>query len=182
MIGVSWGGDGQCSIAYRDVNAKVGCEGGERVTKRRRHSQGRAIAEANREGANGVAATAPVLPDATRERLGELGKLEADWDSYGALPVSDRSLGAASELVGRLVARARNAGVPHEIMPIADGGVALEWRYPTIELGLNACPKGGWTALLVERSEQGRRAVERYDLSDDDALALVFDAVGPSFA
>ena len=62
-------------------------------------------------------------------------------------------------------------------MPIADGGVALEWRYPRIELGLNACPEGGWTSLLVQNDESGRRYKEGYDLSDDDALALIVRTV-----
>jgi len=69
-------------------------------------------------------------------------------------------------------------GVPHDIMPIADGGVALEWRYPPVELGLNACPDGGWTSLLVSRGESGRQATEAYDLSVDDALALILRVTG----
>ncbi|MFN8632365.1 MAG: hypothetical protein U0893_00815 [Chloroflexota bacterium] len=73
-------------------------------------------------------------------------------------------------------------GVPHEIMPIADGGISLEWRYPVIELGMNACPEGGWSYLLVERDEKGRHYTEGYDLSDDDALALVFQSMGTAFA
>jgi hypothetical protein len=67
-------------------------------------------------------------------------------------------------------------------MPIADGGVALEWRSPRLELALNACPEGGWSSLLVERGEGGRRATERYDLSDAEALALIFRVIGADSA
>ena len=130
----------------------------------------------------GITTTGTTLPAATRERLLELTRLEPDWDSYGALPASSRAVAAAGTLISRVIARAGARGVPHEIMPIADGGVSLEWRYPARELGLNACPEGGWSYLLVARDEKGRHFTEGYELSDDDAVALVFQAVGSSFA
>jgi hypothetical protein len=122
------------------------------------------------------------LPATTSARLLDLTRLEADWDSYGALPVSNRAVAAAGTLISRVLARSGDRGIPHEIMPIADGGVSLEWRYPASELGINACPEGGWSYLLVERDEKGRHFTEGYDLSDDDALALVFRTVGSAFA
>jgi hypothetical protein len=122
------------------------------------------------------------LPAATRARLLELSQLEPDWDSYGALAVSHHALAATGTLVSRIVARAGVKGVPQEIMPIADGGVALEWRCPSVELGLNACPEGGWSYLVVKCDEKGRHFTEGYDLSDDGALELVFRTVGSLFA
>jgi hypothetical protein len=130
----------------------------------------------------GIATTGTTLPSATRERLLKLSRLEPDWDSYGALSPSPQAIAAAGALISRIIARAGAKGVPHEIMPIADGGISLEWRYPTIELGLNACPDGGWSYLLVARDERGRHYTEGYDLSDDDAVSLVFQAVGSAFA
>lgn len=130
----------------------------------------------------GIANTGTTLPSATRERLLELSRLEPDWDSYDALSPSHRAIAAAGTLVSRIIARVGTKGVPHEIMPIADGGISLEWRYPVIELGMNACPEGGWSYLLVERDEKGRHYTEGYDLSDDDALALVFQSMGTAFA
>lgn len=140
--------------------------------KPKRQLQHSRVAETQRAEVNGSTSDDMRLPDATRERLGELSTLEPDWDSYGALPVSHRALAAAEGIVRRVIGRTSVASVPHEIMPIADGGVSLEWRYPRAELGLNACPEGGWTSLVVERGEGGRRASEGYDLSDDDAVAL----------
>lgn len=122
------------------------------------------------------------LPATVSARLLELTRLEADWDSYGALPMSNRAVAAAGALISRILARSGDRGVPHEITPIADGGVSLEWRYPSRELGLNACPEGGWSYLLVERDEKGRHYTEGYDLSDEDAAALVFQTVGPLLA
>ena len=148
------------------------------MTKRKRRLQSPPVGEAERAEANGVVSGASELPETIRERLVELSGLEADWDSYGALRVSPRALAAAGAIIDQVVARTGEHGVPRDIMPIADGGVALEWRSPGLELGLNACPEGGWSSLLVERGEGGRRATERYDLSDAEALALIFRVIG----
>jgi hypothetical protein len=148
------------------------------MTRRKRRTQSPPIAEADRADVNGVASRVSDLPDATRERLAELSGLEADWDSYGALRVSPGALAAAGAIISQVIARAGDRGVPRDIMPIADGGVALEWRSPRLELALNACPEGGWSSLLIERGEGGRRATERYDLSDAEALALIFRVIG----
>jgi hypothetical protein len=152
------------------------------MTRRRRRSQTPPIAEAEHADMNGVASHASALPDATRERLVELGRLEADWDSYGAIRVAPQELATAGAIIGQVVARAGEQGAPRDIMPIVDGGVALEWRSPGLELALNACPEGGWSSLLVERGEGGRRATERYDLSDAEALTLIFRVIGATDA
>jgi len=148
------------------------------MTRRKRRTESPLVAEAERADLNGVVSPASALPDATRERLAELGKLEADWDSYGALRLAPRALAAAEAIIDQVVARTGEQGAPRDIMPIADGGVALEWRSPRLELALNACSEGGWTSLLIERGEGERRATERYDLSDAEALALIFRVVG----
>ncbi len=106
------------------------------------------------------------------ERLAELAHLERDWDSYGADPPTPHAMSTAKTMIRRTAKHLGGRGVPYEIMPIADGGISLEWRYPTIELGLNACPEGGWSYLLVEKDGTGRRSVEGYDLSNEDAYAL----------
>jgi hypothetical protein len=139
------------------------------MTRRKRRIQSPPVAEADRGDVNGVASRASDLPDATRERLAELNGLEADWDSYGALRVSPEALAAAGAIISQVIARAGDRGVPRDIMPIADGGVALEWRSPRLELALNACPEGGWSSLLIERGEGGWSARRRPDR--DDALA-----------
>lgn len=107
------------------------------------------------------------------ERLAELAQLEPDWDSYGALPPSPRALSMARAMVERAVERFGERGIPGEVMPIADGAVQLEWRFARLELGLNACTGGGWSYLRVEKDGEGRRFEEAYDLSDEDALALI---------
>lgn len=126
--------------------------------------------------------TGAALPDEARERLIELSQLTPDWDSYGALRPAHRAIARSGTLMGRIIARVGPRGAPQEIMPIADGGISLEWRYRSAELSMNACPEGGWSYLLVEKDESGRRFDEGYDLSDEDALDLIFRVIGDPHA
>src|SRR4051812_24950101 len=93
--------------------------------------------ETQADGANGAMSISLGMLDATRARLVELRLLRPDWDSYGALPVSEEAVTAAERMIRTATERVGIVGVPHDIMPIADGGIALEWRYPQVELGLN---------------------------------------------
>jgi hypothetical protein len=58
-------------------------------------------------------------------------------------------------------------------MPIADGGIQLEWQGRSGALAINAAPDGSWSYLLTERGSDGRTFDERYGLSDVEAEALV---------
>lgn len=118
------------------------------------------------------------LPSDARERLVELSLLGPDWDGYGALRPSDHEIARAGTLAGQVIARVGASGAPHEIMPIADGAIQLEWRFPDIELGLNACVSGGWSYLLVDRRSDRRRSETEYDVSDEEALNLVLRVLG----
>jgi hypothetical protein len=64
--------------------------------------------------------------DAVTARLAELERLPPNWDSDGALPVARRHANRALALLSRLVV----LGFPPipDIVPLADGGVQLEWR------------------------------------------------------
>ena len=115
---------------------------------------------------------APELPESVHERLAELSMLEADWDSYGASPPSPRALAMAQSVIARMAAHFDATGIPTDLMPIADGGVQVEWRGRSRELALNAAPDGSWSYLLVERESGERTYTERYGLGDDEAVAL----------
>jgi hypothetical protein len=123
------------------------------------------------DGADAPGAEA-VLPDATRERLVELSQLGEDWDSYGAVPPSSRSLTMAKGIILEMMARFEARGVPTEVMPIADGGIQVEWRGPSGDLALNAAPDGSWSYLLIEHRPEGRAYTERYGLTDTEAMTL----------
>jgi hypothetical protein len=118
------------------------------------------------------------LPEETRERLIELSQLAPDWDSYGARRPAHRAIARSGTLISQVIARVGPRGVPQEIMPIADGGIQLEWRGAAGELVLNAAPDGTWSYLHIRHGPEGRMFEEAYGLTDADALALAFRVLG----
>src|SRR5215207_7158129 len=95
----------------------------------------------------------PVVLHAAFQRLDELEKLERDWDGYGALPLTSTAMALADAVmrkaVKQLEALLGERVAPYTIMPIADGGVSIEWRGPTATLELDIGPSGALSYLLI---------------------------------
>ena len=70
-----------------------------------------------------VSQRGPAVLRPALKRLADLEALEDDWDSYGGLPPSARSLVMAQSIMVRMAKRFGERGVPAEVMPIADGGI-----------------------------------------------------------
>jgi hypothetical protein len=120
-----------------------------------------------------VSQRGPAVLRPTLKRLAQLESLEHDWDSYGGLPPCARSIQMAQSIMMRMAKRFEERGVPSEVMPIADGGIQLEWLGRSGALAINAAPDGSWSYLLIERGSDGRTFEERYGLNDDEAERLV---------
>jgi hypothetical protein len=120
-----------------------------------------------------VSQRGPAVLRPTLKRLAQLESLEHDWDSYGGLPPCARSIQMAQSIMMRMAKRFEERGVPSEVMPIADGGIQLEWQGRSGALAMNAAPDGSWSYLLIERGPDGRTFEERYGLNDDEAERLV---------
>ncbi len=125
-----------------------------------------------------VSQQGPAILRPALKKLAQIEALGPDWDGYGGLPSSARSLTMARTIMLRMVAEFDGRGVPAEVMPIADGGVQLEWQGQSGVLALNAAPDGSWSYLLIERGPDGRASTERYGLLDDEAEALTTAFLG----
>lgn len=116
------------------------------------------------------------------ERLAELQALEQDWDTYGALPLTPIALSRADVMMRAVLELYGGAlgerVAPYTIMPIVDGGIALEWRGSNADINLDIGPSGALSYLLIERGEEGRTFEEKYDVSDQHALDLVRRVIG----
>lgn len=108
------------------------------------------------------------------KKLDELASLDRDWDSYGAEQISPDALASAyllmmtiaNQWAFRLGERVR----PYVIVPVADGGVQLEWRGPggivEVEIGSDemfAClfipSTGGYEEYQEMSLDAARRVV-----------------------
>ncbi len=66
------------------------------------------------------------------QTLRRLSKLLPNWDSYGALPLTERALATARRLLGDIASEMAGVavldGMPYHIAPLVDGGILLEWE------------------------------------------------------
>ncbi len=92
-------------------------------------------------------------------KLDELARLEADWDSYGARPMSAIAINQANRMLLDVARRYLELGYPRIarvkpwfIAPLADGGIQIEWRSDggamEVEIGGD-----GHFAYLIERKD-----------------------------
>jgi hypothetical protein len=111
------------------------------------------------------------------ERLEELGKLSMDWDGYDGDPPTARATATAGRLIvaaaERLGACSDGRTVPYEVMPIADGGLQLEWRGCAERAELNVGPTGAISFLHVTEVRDERKCREGDDLPWAEVLALI---------
>jgi hypothetical protein len=129
-----------------------------------------------------VSQQGPVVLLPTLKRLAQLEALEPDWDTYGALPMTGTALAFADATVRKVVdlygAALGERVAPYTVMPIADGGVSIEWRGPSANLELDIGPSGVLSYLLIEQRDGGQQFEEASDLSDRQALDLVRRVLG----
>lgn len=124
----------------------------------------------------------PAVLRPTLKRLAQLKALEPDWDTYGALPLTSTALTRADAMVRKVVdqhsATVGEREAPYTVMPIADGGISIEWRGSGPDLELDIGPNGELSYLLIIQGEDGRQFEEGTDLAEQQALDLVTGVLG----
>ncbi len=110
-------------------------------------------------------------------KLDELKSLPEDWDSYGADLISPNAIARAKSIITSvMIAFDRIIGIVvqlTDVIPIADGGVQLEWIGPHAELEIEISPNGNISLLYISGSEDRRTYEESEDNSLDDVNAKI---------
>lgn len=86
-------------------------------------------------------------------RLAQLERLAPNWDSYGGRPLSRRHRDAALDFLGRVMAD--DVEVP-DVVPLADGGLQLEWRRGSLEVDFISDEEVGVPILRITDNEEER--------------------------
>ena len=120
--------------------------------------------------------TLPIL-----RKLMQLTKLGADWDSYGAKPITPTAIDVAQRVVKRGVDRfgqlVFEQALPYAVVPSPDGGVQLEWLSGDREFDLDIAPDGGQSYLLVEGEGAARRYIEGEIASEEELKELIWRVI-----
>lgn len=81
------------------------------------------------------------LPTRNDSRVDRIRNLEPDWDSYGAVPITEAALATADAIERNLT-----------FVPVADGGFQLELHSGGINVELCFDPNGEFEGVYVERT------------------------------
>jgi hypothetical protein len=73
------------------------------------------------------------------DRLAHVKELPANWDSYGARPVSVAAIEAALRLLGEVMAD--DLPLP-DIVPTVSGGIQVEWHIANIDFEIEVSAEG----------------------------------------
>ena len=110
-------------------------------------------------------------------KLDELQNLPEDWDSYGADPISPNAIAKAKSII---ISVTSSFGIAigdvvqlTDVIPIADGGVQLEWVGPHAELEIEISPNGNIGLLYISGSGDRRKYEESEDNSLNDVYAMI---------
>jgi hypothetical protein len=115
------------------------------------------------------------------KRLDELAQLGANWDSYGAHPISPDALAMAYLVLATTSAhlgyRVGSKVRPDVIVPVADGGVQLEWRGPGGLIEVSVGPDESLGYLLIRNKAGEQTTEERDDVPFSVIQRLIADVV-----
>lgn len=110
------------------------------------------------------------VPNLERERqqLRDLAHLDADWDSYGAEPISDASIALANRLMEEIATRyyAR----PDDLYPLNSGGVQIEWRENATLFAVEIHADVPFHYLLVSERGERHQSVEEHQATFDEVM------------
>ena len=76
----------------------------------------------------------------------KLNNLQPNWDSYGGLHPTQEAISVAKGLANALLS------LPH-VVPVATGGVQLEWHVAGFDIEIEVGPDGSCEALVERVSE-----------------------------
>ena len=111
------------------------------------------------------------------KKLDELQILPEDWDSYGADPISQNAIATAKSIIISVM-KSFSIAIGDvvqltDVIPIADGGVQLEWVGPHAELEIEISPNGNIGLLYISGSGDRRN----YEESEDNSLNTVYTMI-----
>lgn len=105
------------------------------------------------------------IAEAKRRLYSLLSLREPNWDSYGALPISETAVDRAARVIQALLED--NLPAPY-IFPLTDGGVRLEWMDEAHEFSLDIYGSGDPLVYLCIEAEgeewEGDLADATFDL------------------
>lgn len=90
----------------------------------------------------------------TVEQMEELLTFDANWDSYGAEPVSLRAVADAIEVIAIMAGLTSARIPPPVVVPTPAGGIQLEWHQNQIDLEIEVNPARNTRVFVADAVSQ----------------------------
>lgn len=115
--------------------------------------------------------------------LDELERLDPNWDSYGAEPVSRVAVARARALVQTVAEQLGGASGevarPAGVSPLVDGGVQVEWSGPQGRIEVEIAPDGTLRCVLDHGRGTEPRVTTIAVATVQDSVQLIRRTVAP---
>lgn len=113
----------------------------------------------------------PFWLDSVYRRFEHLLSLPDNWDSYGAIKISEDAVAQAYRVLSKL--NLNDESLP-SIIPSNDGNIQLEWHLQNIDIEIEI-PSEGMVNLYIEDStgETVKEIDKEYSVSSDELYKLV---------
>lgn len=101
------------------------------------------------------------LPQGFLDAISAIRQIEThvvNWDSYGGLPLDERAIMPALQLI---VEGANRCHLPR-VIPLATGGLGLRWVHTNAELEIDVSPDGKVSALLENLETRDTEETEEF--------------------
>ena len=137
--------------------------------------------EQERSSITAIERLAQVNPEWS-ERVKYLTGLESGWDGYGSDPIAEAAVDGCCVILEDVATVIHAGDVQHPfIAPLADGGLELEWDFPSgNELMIVVPPKGKPVRFLYSAFDDSDEETETSGTIPEDAsLADLFGATTP---
>jgi len=125
----------------------------------------------------GISKSSGLTQATALRKLDELKNLPEDWDSYDADPISPIAIAKAKSIITSVMIAfggiIGNVVQLTDVIPIADGGVQLEWVGPHAELEIEISPNGNIGLLYISGSGDRRNYVESEENSLHDVYVMI---------
>jgi hypothetical protein len=115
------------------------------------------------------------------EQTRRLLALEPNWDSYGAEVISGQAVETAIDLVSSVttVLGSFGAAAPFAVVPVADGGIQVEWKGPVSRIEVEIGPDRALSYLVIDDEPARALFTEAAHVSQSEVMLRIARVILP---
>lgn len=106
----------------------------------------------------------------------KFAELEEDWNGYGALPITQKAIDRAIQLLEIIAKKYPHAPLPL-VYPVNDGGIDFEWETCSSRLTHWNTAKNKYVYMIIDTTiDKDNRKFTAHKVTSIDKMLEVFDS------